>query len=64
MTKGELTEAVWPNTAVMDNSLAQCLVEIRRALGDEQRPTAAVARCGALGNSSARSSFSGGARLV
>jgi DNA-binding winged helix-turn-helix (wHTH) protein/Tol biopolymer transport system component len=34
LTKAELTEAVWPDTAVMDNSLAQCLVEIRRALGE------------------------------
>ena len=30
LTKAELTEAVWPDTAVMDNSLAQCL-EIGRA---------------------------------
>jgi DNA-binding winged helix-turn-helix (wHTH) protein/Tol biopolymer transport system component len=47
VTKGELTEAVWPNTAVMDNSLAQCLVEIRRALGDDsQRLIRTVARRG------------------
>jgi DNA-binding winged helix-turn-helix (wHTH) protein len=37
VTKRELTEAVWPDTAVMDNSLAQCLVEIRRALADDSQ---------------------------
>src|ERR1043165_9819075 len=35
VTKGELTEKLWPETAVMDNSLAQCIVEIRRAVGDD-----------------------------
>ena len=35
VTKMELTDAVWPDTAVVDNSLAQCVVEIRRALNDE-----------------------------
>ena len=34
--KGELLEAVWPNTAVTDDSLVQCLIEIRRALGGQQ----------------------------
>jgi eukaryotic-like serine/threonine-protein kinase len=49
VTKGELTEAVWPDTAVMDNSLAQCLVEIRRALGDDsQQLIRTVARRGYL----------------
>jgi DNA-binding winged helix-turn-helix (wHTH) protein/Tol biopolymer transport system component len=37
VTKAQLTEAVWPDTAVMDNSLAQCLVDVRRALGDESQ---------------------------
>ena len=47
MTKAALTEAVWPDTAVMDNSLAQCLVEIRRALGDDsQQLIRTVARRG------------------
>ena len=32
VTKSALVEAVWPDTAVGDNSLAQCLVDIRRAL--------------------------------
>jgi eukaryotic-like serine/threonine-protein kinase len=47
ITKAALTEAVWANTAVMDNSLAQCLVEIRRALGDDsQQMIRTVARRG------------------
>jgi DNA-binding winged helix-turn-helix (wHTH) protein/Tol biopolymer transport system component len=37
VTKTALIEAVWPDTAVMDNSLAQCLVEIRRAIGDDSQ---------------------------
>jgi Tol biopolymer transport system component/DNA-binding winged helix-turn-helix (wHTH) protein len=49
VTKAELTGAVWPDTAVMDNTLAQCLVEIRRALGDDsQQLIRTVARRGYL----------------
>jgi predicted ATPase/DNA-binding winged helix-turn-helix (wHTH) protein len=32
--KKELIEAVWPDTFVTDDSLVQCTVELRRALGD------------------------------
>ncbi len=47
VTKAELMEAVWPDTAVTDNSLAQCLVEIRRALDDDsQQLIRTVARRG------------------
>jgi DNA-binding winged helix-turn-helix (wHTH) protein len=35
VTKAALMEAVWWDTAVTDNSLSQCMVEIRRALGPE-----------------------------
>lgn len=35
VTKTELIDAVWPDAAVTDNSLAQCLLEVRRALNDE-----------------------------
>ncbi len=35
VTKDELMAAVWPDTAVTDDSLVQCIHEIRRALGDE-----------------------------
>jgi TolB-like protein len=34
VTKGELIEAVWRGTAVTDDSLVQCIHEIRRALND------------------------------
>ena len=37
VTKDVLAGAIWPDTAVTDNSLSQCLVEIRRALGDESQ---------------------------
>ncbi|HLJ45840.1 MAG TPA: winged helix-turn-helix domain-containing protein [Bryobacteraceae bacterium] len=37
VTKAALIEAVWPDTAVGDNSLSQCLFDIRRALGDDSQ---------------------------
>jgi TolB-like protein/DNA-binding winged helix-turn-helix (wHTH) protein/Tfp pilus assembly protein PilF len=36
VSKGELLGAVWPSTAITDDSLVQCLIEIRRALGEQQ----------------------------
>lgn len=39
VTKDELIQAVWPGTAVTDDSLVQCIHEIRHALNDEQRNT-------------------------
>jgi len=35
ISKRELIEALWPDTAVTNDSLVQCLKEVRRALGDE-----------------------------
>jgi TolB-like protein/DNA-binding winged helix-turn-helix (wHTH) protein/Tfp pilus assembly protein PilF len=35
ISKTELIEAIWPDTAVTDDSLVQCLIEVRRALGDD-----------------------------
>src|SRR5260370_849113 len=35
--KEELIRSVWADTAVTDNSLAQCLIEIRRGLGDDSQ---------------------------
>lgn len=35
ISKSELIHALWPDTAVTDDSLVQCLMEVRRALGDE-----------------------------
>lgn len=37
VTKQELLEAVWPSVHVSEDSLFQCIREIRAALGDEQR---------------------------
>lgn len=37
VTKDELLESVWPDSSVSDDSLSQCLFEIRRALGDHER---------------------------
>ncbi len=37
VTKNELFDAVWPNTAVTENSLVQCIHEIRRAIEDESQ---------------------------
>ena len=36
VTKQEMLDAVWGEVAVTDDSLVQCLVEIRRALGETQ----------------------------
>ena len=35
ISKNELFDAVWPDTAVTDDSLVQCLIEVRRALGED-----------------------------
>ena len=49
--KEELLEAVWPNVTVGDDSLAQCISEIRRAIGDDQqRIIKTVPRRGYLAN--------------
>jgi DNA-binding winged helix-turn-helix (wHTH) protein/tetratricopeptide (TPR) repeat protein len=37
LTKQELMEAVWPNVHVGEDSLFQCIRELRAALGDERR---------------------------
>jgi DNA-binding winged helix-turn-helix (wHTH) protein/tetratricopeptide (TPR) repeat protein len=37
VSKQELMEAVWPNVNVGEDSLFQCIREIRTALGDDQR---------------------------
>jgi Tol biopolymer transport system component len=35
VTKAELADSIWPDVSVADNSLAQCVLEIRRALDDD-----------------------------
>jgi Tol biopolymer transport system component/DNA-binding winged helix-turn-helix (wHTH) protein len=37
VTKQELFEAVWPDTAVTDHALTRVVAQLRRALGDEAR---------------------------
>ncbi len=37
VTKGQIFECVWPDTAVVDNVLAQGVRELRLALGDDAR---------------------------
>ena len=39
VAKDELMDTVWPGIAVTENSLVQCIHEIRRALGDEGQST-------------------------
>jgi predicted ATPase/DNA-binding winged helix-turn-helix (wHTH) protein len=47
VTKDELIGAVWPDAFITDNSLAQCLLEVRRALADDaQQLIRTVARRG------------------
>src|SRR5262245_57725567 len=37
VSKDELIKAVWPDAFWTDTSLVQCLIEIRRALGDDSQ---------------------------
>jgi len=37
ISRKELLEVVWTDVIVTDDSLTQCLIEIRKALGDDQR---------------------------
>ncbi len=39
VSKHQLMDAVWPGIAVTDNSLVQCIHEIRQVLGDENQST-------------------------
>lgn len=51
ITKNELIDAVWPDACITDNSLAQCLLEVRRAIADDsQRFIRTVARRGYIFN--------------
>jgi TolB-like protein/DNA-binding winged helix-turn-helix (wHTH) protein/tetratricopeptide (TPR) repeat protein len=51
VSKDELNSAVWPDLFVSDNSLAQCFLEIRRALqDDDQRIIKTVSRRGYIFN--------------
>src|SRR5262249_34874769 len=49
ITKDELIRAIWPNVFVTDNSLVQCISDIRAALDDDsQSVVKTVARRGYL----------------
>ena len=49
MDRDEIMRAVWPGVVVTDDSITQCVKEIRRALGDEeQRLLRTLPRCGFL----------------
>jgi DNA-binding winged helix-turn-helix (wHTH) protein len=37
VSKEELIRAIWPNLSVSDESLTQCITEVRRALGDDNK---------------------------
>ena len=42
LSKQQLMEAVWPNIHVGEDSLFQCIREIRTALGDDRRQVVRV----------------------
>ncbi|MCW5691940.1 MAG: winged helix-turn-helix domain-containing protein [Pseudolabrys sp.] len=46
LSKQELMEALWPKVHVSEDSLFQCIREIRTALGDERRQTVKLATGG------------------
>src|SRR5262249_12938576 len=49
VSKDELIKAIWPNAVATDESLAQCLSEVRQALGDsEQKIIKTIPRRGYL----------------
>ena len=47
VSKSELMETVWPNVVVSDESLSQCVSEVRQAIGDSGhgRPHRSRLRC-------------------
>jgi DNA-binding winged helix-turn-helix (wHTH) protein len=49
VSKQELFREVWPQTRVTDNALAQCLVDIRRALGDDGAGRRMIRTCRGVG---------------
>lgn len=42
VTKGELLDAIWPDTAVSESVLTSCVKELRRALDDDPRQPRAI----------------------
>ncbi len=54
VSKQELMDVVWKDVAVTDDSLVQCLMEIRRALGDAEHVIETVRGRGYLFNTAVR----------
>lgn len=62
VTRQELQAAIWPDVVVTDDALVQCVVEIRKALGDDSRapryvrttPKSGYRFVGGLGETSVR----------
>ena len=54
ISKQELMDVVWKDVAVTDDSLVQCLMEIRRALGDDEDVIETVRGRGYLFNTEVR----------
>ncbi len=54
ISKQELMDVVWKDVAVTDDSLVQCLMEIRRALGDDEDVIETVRGRGYLFNTAVR----------
>ena len=48
VTRAEILDAVWPEVIVTDDSITQCVVEIRRALGEEAGLLKTIPRRGYL----------------
>jgi TolB-like protein/DNA-binding winged helix-turn-helix (wHTH) protein/Flp pilus assembly protein TadD len=65
VSKEELIGAVWPDTAVTDDSLVQCLIEVRRALGGNgQRLVKTVPRRGYIFDAELIEENSGGREVI
>lgn len=65
VSKEELIGAVWPHTAVTDDSLVQCLIEVRRALGGNgQRLVKTVPRRGYIFDADVIEENPGGRELI
>jgi len=65
VSKEELIGAVWPHTAVTDDSLVQCLIEVRRALGgNAQRLVKTVPRRGYIFDADVIEENPGGRELI
>ena len=65
ISKHELISAVWPDTSVTDDSLVQCLIDVRRALGeDAQQIIKTVPRRGYIFDADVKLNHSNARELV